>query len=165
MNEIKPMKQTLSLILWIVAWALPAAWAADGVPSSLDLRKDAAAARGINGAVLVAFVGDHCRYCERVLNEFLIPMSRNGEYRNKVVMRRIETDSHSRLRDFNGEETTQSEFAQAHGIRMTPTILVFDEKGQRLTKPLIGLTTVDYYGYYLDQTIDDALDKIRKLGK
>jgi thioredoxin-related protein len=165
MNEIKPMKQTLSLILWIVAWALPAAWAAEGVPPSLDLRKDAAAARGINGAVLVAFVGDRCRYCERVLNEFLIPMSRNGEYRNKVVMRRIETDSHSRLRGFNGEETTQSEFAQANGIRMTPTILVFDEKGQRLTKPLIGLTTVDYYGYYLDQTIDGALEKIRKLGK
>ncbi len=165
MNEIKPMKQTLSLLVWIVAWALAPAWAAEGVPSSLDLRKDAAAARGINGAVLVAFVGDQCGYCERVLNEFLIPMSRNGEYRNKVVMRRIETDSHSRLRDFNGEETTPSEFAQANGIRMTPTILVFDEKGRRLAKPLIGLTTVDYYGYYLDQTIDGALEKIRKLGK
>jgi thioredoxin-related protein len=155
------MKQTLSRLLWIVAWALPAACAADGVPASIDLRKDAAAARGINGAVLVAFVGERCGYCERVLNDFLIPMSRNGEYRNKVVMRRIETDSSARLRGFNGEETTQSDFAVANGIRMTPTIMVFDEKGQRLSKPLIGLTTVDYYGYYLDMAIDSALTKIR----
>jgi thioredoxin-related protein len=165
MNEIKPMKQTLSLLVWIVAWALPGAWAAEAVPSSQDLRKDAAAARGINGAVLVAFVGEQCSYCERVLRDFLVPMSQNGEYRNKVVMRRIDTRSHANLRGFNGEDTTPSEFAAANGIRLTPTIVVFDEKGQRLGKPLIGLTTVDYYGYYLDQTIDTALEKIRKLGK
>lgn len=159
------MKHTLGLVVWIVAWAFGAARAAEGVPSSQDLRKDAATARGINGAVLVAFVGDQCRYCERVLKEFLIPMSRNGEYRNKVVMRRIDTQSHAPLRGFNGEETTASEFAQANGVRMTPTIVLFDEKGQRLGKPLIGLGPVDYYGYYLDQSIDGALEQIRKLGK
>lgn len=162
------MKQTLGILFWIVAWALPAACLAaygDTVPTSQDLRKDAAAARGINGAVLVAFVGERCRYCERVLNEFLIPMSRNGDYRNKVVMRRVETQSHAPLRGFNGEDITPSEFAQAHGVRMTPTIMLFDEKGHPLGKPIIGLGPVDYYGFYLDQAIDGALDKIRKLGK
>lgn len=162
------MKQTLGILVWIVAWAHAAsalAAAADAVPASVDLRKDAAAARGINGAVLVAFVGEHCRYCERVLKEFLVPMSRNGDYRNKVVMRRIETGSHAGLRGFNGEETTPSDFAQIHGVRLTPTIMLFDEKGQPLGKPLIGLGPVDYYGFYLDQAIDGALEKVRKLGK
>ncbi len=162
------MKQALRTVLWIVAWALPAAAQAaapDAVPTSVDLRKDAAAARGINGAVLVAFVGEQCRYCERVLKEFLTPMSGNSEYRHKVVMRRVETQSHAPLRGFNGEETTPSEFAQTHGVRLTPTILLFDEKGQPLGKPLIGLGPVDYYGFYLDQAIDGALEKVRKLGK
>jgi thioredoxin-related protein len=131
----------------------------------MDLRKDAAAARGINGAILVAFVGEQCRYCERVLKEFLIPMSGNNDYRAKVVMRRVETASHAPLRGFNGEETTPSDFARAYGVRMTPTIMLFDEKGQPLGKPLIGLGPVDYYGFYLDQAIDVALEKVRKLGK
>jgi thioredoxin-related protein len=159
------MKQTLGLILWIVACAISAARAAEGVPASQDLSKDAAAARDIKGAVLVAFVGDQCRYCERVLKEFLIPMSRNDEYRGKVVMRRIKTGSDARMRGFNGEDTTQAEFAVANGVRMTPTVVLFDDKGQRMGKPLIGLGPVDYYGYYLDQIIDGALDKIRNLGK
>ncbi len=162
------MKQTLATLLVIVAWALSAparAAATDAVPASVDLRKDAAAAQGINGAVLVAFVGEQCRYCERVLREFLVPMSRNGDYRSKVVMRRIETASHAPLRGFNGEDTTPSEFAQAHGVRLTPTVMLFDNKGEPLGKPLIGLGPVDYYGFYLDQAIDGALEKVRKLGK
>jgi thioredoxin-related protein len=162
------MKQALRTLLWIVAWALPAAGlaaTADAVPSSVDLRQDAASARDINGAVLVAFVGDHCRFCERVMKEFLIPMSGNNDYRGKVVMRRVETSSRAPLRGFNGEPTTPSDFARANGVRMTPTIMLFDDKGEPLGKPLIGLGPVDYYGFYLDQAIDGALEKIRKLGK
>ena len=159
------MKQTLRLCALIVACAAPAAWAAGSVPVSQDLRQDGAAARGINGAVLVAFVGDFCGYCERALNDFLIPMSGNLEYRTKVVMRRIEADSDSRLKDFQGKTTTQSEFARSHGVRVTPTIMVFDDQGNAIGKPVVGLTTLDYYGFYLDQAIDGAVDKIRKLGK
>jgi len=159
------MKQALAWIIWIVAWALPAAWAAEGVPYSRNLQQDADAAKAVQGPVLVAFVGEHCGYCERVLNEFLIPMSRNPEYQGKVVMRRIETSSDRNLRDFAGAKSTHGRFAAGHDIYLVPTVALFDGKGRMLGKPLVGLTTVDYYGMYLDERIDQALAQVRDPAK
>jgi thioredoxin-related protein len=155
------MKQALAWTAWIVAWALTPAWAAEGVPFSRNLQQDAEAAKAIQGPVLVAFVGDHCSYCERVLNEFLIPMSRNPDYQGKVVMRRIETSSERSLRDFSGAKSSHSRFASGYDIYLVPTVALFDGKGNLLGKPLVGLTTVDYYGLYLDERIDQAVAKVR----
>lgn len=129
-----------------------------GVPAAEDLQADAIAAAKLGGAVLLVFVSDHCGYCEIVLNEFLIPMSRNTDYSQRIVMRRIVTNSNHPLLNFRGERLTHRRFAQGVGVRMTPVVQMFGIKGQLLGKPLVGLTTVDYYGYYLDQTIDRALE-------
>ncbi len=162
-------KHLIALSLAILACAaLPASAAstplteaAPGVPTADDLRVDARAAAKLGGAVLLVFVSDRCGYCEVVLNEFLIPMSRNIDYSQRIVMRRIVTNSDRPLRDFRGEILTHRRFAQTAGIRMTPVVQMFGVKGQLLGKPLVGLTTIDYYGHYLDQTIDRALDPVQ----
>ena len=136
----------------------PLAEAALGVPTAVDLQADAQAAAALGGAVLLVFVSDRCGYCEIVLNEFLIPMSRNTDYTQRIVMRRIITNSDRPLRDFRGEPLTHRRFAQGVGVRMTPVVQMFSLKGLLLGKPLIGLSTIDYYGHYLDQTIDRALE-------
>jgi thioredoxin-related protein len=155
------MKQTLAWVVWIVTWALAPAWAAEGVPLSRSLQQDAVSAKAIEAPVLVAFVGEDCSYCERVLNEFLIPMSRNPEYQGKVVMRRVETSSERSLRDFSGSKSTHSRFASGHDVYLVPTVALFDSQGRMLGKPLVGLTTADYYGMYLDEAIDKAVAKVR----
>lgn len=155
------MKQTIAGLLMIVAWAMPLAAGAQGVPPARDLRRDAEAARKVNGPVLLVFVGEHCRYCETVLNEFLIPMSRNPDYQNKVVMRRIENSSGRALRDFAGKATSHERFADQQNIQLVPTVVLFDGQGKVLAKPLVGITTVDYYGMYLDEVIDQAVAKVR----
>jgi thioredoxin-related protein len=155
------MKQALAWTVWIVTWALAPAWAAEGVPMSRNLQQDATSAKAIEAPVLVAFVGEHCSYCERVLNEFLIPMSRNPEYQGKVVMRRIQTSSDRNLRDFAGAKSTHGRFAAGHDIHLVPTIALFDAGGHMLGKPLVGLGPVDYYGMYLDEKIDQAVAKVR----
>lgn len=154
-------KQILTWLLAILAWASAPAWAAGEVPPAYDLKKDAAAARAIDGAVLVVLVGQRCVYCERVLNEFLIPMSGNPDYRAKVVMRRLVVSDDSPIRDFDGRPTTPRKLARQYGFSLVPTVLLLDGKGRMLAKPVVGLTTVDYYGMYLDEAIDTALAKIR----
>jgi thioredoxin-related protein len=155
------MKQAVAVLLAIVAWGLGAARAEEGVPHAFDLRKDAQAAREKNGVVLVMFSGASCSYCERVLNEFLIPMSRNADYQSKLVFRRVETFSARELTDFQGRKMSHGKFAGKSGVRMVPSVMVLDGEGRRLAKPLVGLTTVDYYGYYLDQAINQGLEKAR----
>ncbi len=153
----------LASCLWgIVAWALFTTFAYADVPQSIDLRADAQSASDINGAVLVVFVGERCTFCERVLNEFLIPMSGNRNYRDRVVMRRIEISGDQDLIDFDGKPISASQLASRYGNRMVPTVMLLDGRGRLLTKPLVGLTTVDYYGHYLDEAIDTALAKVRK---
>jgi thioredoxin-related protein len=155
------MKQAVALLLAIVAWGLGPAWADDGVPYARDFQKDAQVAREKNGVVLVIFSGAFCSYCDRVLNEFLIPMSRNADYQSKLVFRRVETGSAQELKDFQGRKTSHRKFAGKSGVRLTPSVMVFDGEGRQLAKPVVGLTTVDYYGYYLDQAINQGLEKVR----
>jgi thioredoxin-related protein len=156
------MKQQLVILLGIVAWALGTLPARAEVPSTRDLRRDAEVAASINGALLVVFVGEHCVYCERVLNEFLIPMSGNGNYRDRVVMRRVVVSRDEELIDFEGKRVRAGQFASRYGHRMVPTVMLLDNRGRVLSKPLVGLTTVDFYGLYLDEAIDSAVAKLRK---
>ena len=159
------MKQRLVWLWTIVAWALAAsslsAWAEGGVPYARNLQQDAKLADKKNGVVLVMFSGEYCGYCEQVLNEFLIPMSRNPEYQNKLVMRRVDNTGFTTVKDFDGAVMDHRKFTSGQGVGMVPTVVMFDRSGKQLGKPLVGITTVDYYGYYLDQAIDAALAKVR----
>jgi hypothetical protein len=65
------------------------------------------------------------------------------------------------VKGFDGAVEDHRKFTSEHGIRMVPTVMLFDKNGKQLGKPLVGLTTVDYYGYYLDQAIDAALAQVR----
>jgi len=131
------------------------------VPWARDLQQDAVAARAMQGVVLLVFVSTRCPYCETALNDFLIPMSGNADYLAKVVMRRIESRSARELRDFSGRRTSHGKFAFEQGTRLTPTVMVFDYTGHPLAKPVVGITTPDYYGAYLDQAIDQGVAKVR----
>ncbi|NTV97209.1 MAG: thioredoxin fold domain-containing protein [Thiobacillus sp.] len=154
-------KQILARLCAILAWASASAWAAGGLPQARDLQKDAEAAHAINGAILIVLTGEHCVFCERVQKNFLVPMSGNKTYQGKVVMRRLVVSDDSAIRGFDGHPTTPRKLAQQYGYTLVPTVVVLDGKGRILAKPVVGLTTEDYYGMYLDEAIDTALAKIR----
>ncbi len=156
------MKQTVKRVLaWLAILSCGITLARADVPYAQDLQKDAAAARAVQGVVLLVFVGSHCSYCETALNEFLIPMSGNADYLAKVVMRRVESTGFRELRDFQGRKVSHRKFAGDNGARLTPTVMVFDGEGHQLAKPVVGITTRDYYGVYLDQAIDQGVTKVR----
>ena len=54
-----------------------------------------------------------------------------------------------------------SDLAQRYGAPMTPTVIFVNPEGHELSLRLIGMTTVDFYGGYLDQGIDQSLHKMR----
>ena len=155
------MKKIVALVSVILACALPAAWADEGVPPVKDLQKAAAEARAIHGVILLVMVAEDCIYCEHVLNDFLIPMSKNKSYQERVVMRRVLVTGLDSVRDFDGSETSPAELADKYGAQFTPAVILLDSNGKRLVKPVIGFSGPDYYGYYLDQAIDAAVAKVR----
>ncbi len=157
------MKQAFALLLAIVACGFGPSFAEEGVPNAQDLQKDASLAKDKKGVVVVMFSGASCSYCRTVLNEFLIPMSRNADYQAKAVMRKVDLSSYQEMDDFQGIKTPHRRFALDHNVRMVPTVMVFDSDGKLLAKPVVGLGTIDYYGYHLDQAIDTGVAKVRGL--
>jgi thioredoxin-related protein len=111
--------------------------------------------------LLVLFSEAGCPWCERARQEFLLPMQRNPEYKAKVLMREVGTDSSDALVDFTGNKTTQAEFARRQGVLMMPTVMLLGPRGEALAEPLMGFGGADYYGYFLDQRIDAALARLR----
>lgn len=158
------VKLANGLLAIILAWFTAAgAHAQDKVeiPLVRDFTLEATNARTKNLPILVMFSRHDCVYCTQVLQEFLLPMRRNAEYESKVIMRLVDVGSSAPLRTFSGKTTTHARFAGENRIKLTPTIKLFDAQGRELTEPLIGLTTPDYYGGFLDQRIDEALAKVR----
>lgn len=153
-----------ALLALILAWMAPALGYAKGgglVPLAQDLALEAKTAEAARLPILVMYSRPNCAYCTQVLKEFLEPMQRNAEYRGKVIMRMVKAGSRAKLRDFSGGMTTHGDFAMENGVGMVPAIHLYDSWGAPLAEPLVGLSTPDYYGGFLDQRIDEALAKVR----
>jgi thioredoxin-related protein len=137
----------------------------DEILSATDLTREASVAQNRQVPILILFTSPKCAYCERVKQEFLLPMQRNPEYADKVILRQIEFQDRTRLVDFSGKITTPARFSRQQKVWLTPTVKLFDAAGHSLADPLVGLTTPDFYGVYLDRAIDEALTKIRAPSK
>lgn len=157
------MKQTLTLALFTLLGATTC-WApisnAEGLPVVHDFTIEAKKSLSKKTPILVLFMSNSCTYCEQVLQDFLLPMQRDPEYNNKVILRQIETSSGEKLIDFDGKITTHSAFASKHKAWAVPTVMLFDSQGHVLTS-IVGLLTVDYYLAYLDDAINESQAKIK----
>lgn len=157
------MKHTFTLALLILL-ATTASWLpasqAEGLPVVKNLTLDAKESRAKQAPIMVLFMSNTCTYCEKVLQDYLLPMQRDHEYDNKVILRQIEINSQDKLIDFNGKVTTQSAYSGAHKIWAVPTVMLFDSQGRELTS-IVGLLTVDFYLAYLDNAINESQAKIK----
>jgi thioredoxin-related protein len=96
-----------------------------------DLQQDGLLVSQRNIPLMIMFSQEDCAFCLKLTEEIINPML-------------IPRELFGRYRLF-----------------VTPSVLIFDSNGQELAERQIGINTVDYYGYYLDQAIDQALDEIR----
>jgi thioredoxin-related protein len=126
-----------------------------------DLTQISEQARRQHVPVLIAFTQAGCPYCAKVKRSYLIPLGTSAAWGNKVVMREVDIDSTTAVRDFVGRETTQREFARQHHITLVPTLMIFNARGEQLAEPLIGLTSEDFYGFYLERLIQAGWDAMQ----
>jgi len=146
----------------IVAWALLGA--APGLAQLLqadDLAQLAAEARAKRVPVLIAFMQQSCPYCAIARRDHLLPLQADPQWRERVLIREVQTDRSTALRDFAGTATTHRAFARSHDVRKVPTLMVFDADGRPVGQPLTGLLTRDFYQLYIEQAIEGGLAKMR----
>ncbi len=144
-------------VLAILACALYAspARALTALPLADDLARLAQEARERRVPVLLAFMQKTCPYCARA-RRHLEPLQASAEWGPRAIMRELDVDSTAALRDFEGHWTTPRDFARRHGIRMVPTVIVFDDRGRPAADPVVGLMTEDFYGFYVVRALESG---------
>ena len=131
------------------------------VPVATDLQSDARLAQQKQLPMLLAFSANHCGYCNLLEEDFLQPMLLSGEYRDKIIMRKLVLDDGSQLRDFNGQKTDAARLSDRYRVYVSPTILFVDGNGTEIAERMVGINTPEMFGGYLDDCIETAWLMIR----
>lgn len=159
---MKSLLRPLLLLLPLLA-AAPAAWSdtAGGaeavvIPAAGDLHADGAAAARRGLPIMLIFTAEGCSYCRTLKRDFIRPMIYSHQYDNKILFREIELGSGRQIHDFNGRTIAADDLGDRYGIEVTPTVVFVDYRGQQMADKMVGMTTPDYYGGYLDDAIQTA---------
>jgi thioredoxin-related protein len=145
-------------LLWLLAWDLQADMR---VPVAEDLYQDGKQALVRQLPILLAFSAEDCSYCELLEEDFLQPMLLSGEYRDRVIIRKLMLDNGSYVADFSGRQTAASRLSDHYRVFVTPTILFVDGNGTELAERMVGINTPELFGGYLDACVETALAGIR----
>ena len=104
--------------------------------------------------LVIMFHAEYCDYCERLENDLLQPMVRSGEYDDKVLIRKIQVDGAYDLVNFNGQQISSDQLATMYDASLTPTLVFVDAKGEEQAERILGYTTPDLFGAYVDRAIN-----------
>lgn len=151
-----------SVLYFLLCLYLPAALADDDqLPMAQDLLQESRDAACKGQPYIVMFGSSTCPYCSVVRSLYLAPLQNDPRYPG-LVIREMETDSNQRVKDFSGDLQSMSKLAASYGVSLVPQVMVFTADGVQVGKSLIGITTEDFYGYYLDEAIQAGIQAVRQ---
>ncbi|SFD81226.1 Thioredoxin-like domain-containing protein [Thiohalospira halophila DSM 15071] len=136
----------LTTLLMLAAWS--GHGAAEGLTAAGDLRD-----LDPDQPVILAFTADDCPYCEYVKESHLVPMRKRGE---AVTIREVDVGSHRNLTTFAGETVKQRDLGDGYSVRVTPTLVFLTPEGDVAAENLVGVTSRDYYGLYLERRVESV---------
>ncbi len=133
-----------------------------GLPMAIDFESDAQAAKSSGRPIMVFFAVKYCGYCQEISELYLRPMHESGSHEDKVLLRVIEADNEAAsLRSFDGSRTYHADFASRNAASVTPIIKFYDPKGKELVPEIFGYNSPDFWGLYLEKSINQAVEKLR----
>jgi len=127
-----------------------------------DLQKLGQEALERNIPIVMMLSADGCSWCLKLEEEHFKPMLRSGDYEDKALIRQFKIDDMLNVRDFDGKMISPDEINTRYSAFVTPTVIYLDGNGSELAKKMVGLSTGHYYGSYVDMSIDESLDKLRR---
>lgn len=106
--------------------------------------------------ILLMVSQEHCGFCELMKQEVLEPMLLSEEYADQVLMRELLIDPGERVINFAGRQQAADDFGDGYKVWVTPTLLFLDPQGREAAEPILGINTVDFLLFYIEDAIDSA---------
>ena len=114
------------------------------------------------GIPAVVFVSrDACPYCRTLRDAILKPLFAAGKFEQRAILVEISLDHDDPLTGFENERMTSKAFGRLYQSEITPTLLFLDSEGHEIAKRIVGISNLEFYGFYLQKSIDEALRAIR----
>ena len=158
-SPVLQFRQLVFFLLLYPAWSGLAE--AQATKQQVDLIADwqviSSKALGNNLPIVLLVEISDCRFCEIVKKEFINPLAISQRYQDKVIFSRISLDPGQTIIDSDRSRTDTVSFCARYEARFTPTIVFLDGEGNQLIKNLVGMSGRDYYGYYLEQGIEESI--------
>ncbi|MAY41326.1 MULTISPECIES: thioredoxin fold domain-containing protein [unclassified Neptuniibacter] len=153
----------MRFILTLLLFVCPITWGSE-IPIAIDLQ-DSYSQKGFDHlgnqkVVLLLISQPNCEYCVQVTEEILKPMQLNQQYKNSTLFSRLEIYSGHQVKDFNGQRVDATEFAQRYNAWATPTLLFLDGLGNEVAEKIVGVNTLDLYGFYVDRAVSKGHKKL-----
>jgi thioredoxin-related protein len=159
MKRLYRLALIVAASLWLVIMPLHAGIT---VPVVSDLQQLGEQAQSQKLPILLVFTSIICSYCELLEQDFLQPMLLSGEYRDKVIIRKLELGPGDSVTGFDGRNIMSRELSGRYRVFVTPTMLFVDGSGKELAERMVGINTPELFGGYLDNCIEMALLRIRQ---
>lgn len=131
------------------------------VPFSANLQHDGRLAMVRKVPLLLMFSADDCPYCRVMESDHLVPLLRNREYDELVLIRKVHLDSSEKLINFSGSAVTPTMLRNSYDVWLTPTLLFLDDKGREIERRVIGLGVRDFVNGEIDELIMAAIGGLR----
>lgn len=152
---------TKNTIFLAALLALLGPWAAAAAPDpreallTRDLAEVGARAAARDIPIVLLMSASYCGYCDRVREEFLVPMVISDAYHDRALLAELPIDG-GLVTDFDGTRRLAEAVAERYGVSLVPVLLFLDGDGREVARRMVGLGTVDFYGAYLEAAIDQA---------
>lgn len=131
------------------------------IPAPDDLAVVAQSSRQERIPTVVFVSRDACPYCRTLRDEILLPMQRANKFENRAILVEVSLDRAGPLTGFDDKQMTGRAFGDLYEAQITPTLLFLDPQGNEVSRRIVGISNLELYGYYLQQSIDAALQAIR----
>lgn len=113
--------------------------------------------------ILIMFSQDQCPYCTIMEENYLRPMLRSGQYKDKIIIRKVKIDDYKTLTDFNGKRIDAEELTSRYGSWVTPTLVFLNSEGKEIAPKLVGIGTEGFFAGDIDNAIEVALTHLRSV--
>ena len=113
-----------------------------------------------NRGLVLMLHAEHCSYCQQMDEEILSPMVLSGEYDKRIFIRKLQIDEARDVIDFSGKTVEPSDISVDYNAMLTPTLVFLNHEGKEMVKQMVGINTIELFGAYLDNEIDDMMSKL-----
>ncbi|MEN9671114.1 MAG: hypothetical protein RL018_1391 [Pseudomonadota bacterium] len=106
---------------------------------------------------LLVFISlDHCPFCKIARENYLVPLMNE----QSVAVVQVNFGHLTSVTDTRGHALTQDQMIRAWGVKVAPTVLFLGRDGKEIAPRLVGGSTSDFYGAYLDERLRLARTEI-----